>query len=992
MLKNRWLVGSWLLGLLITVALVSSIPIYTAGVLQRLLIKDLEDSQTQDNTYPSGLYDAATFRTAVDGNPAQDSKIVNPLEKYFTTDLNSAVGLPVLANVTIFSTVALSMTPQDTQTYDPSSTKDSLTHVAALSNIEKHIVLTDGRLPSHQAVNGVYEAIVPDSELQRLNMVLNEVFVLQPDSVAGQTILVKPVGAFKQSNDHDLFWRQSADSYNDSFILPDDLFRKTFVQGSLPWLANMTLYTAYDYHQLKFQDIGNIMGIESQVRETTGSYAGITFDTNFPLVSTVAAYVQKADQLTKLLWSLNVPVFIMLAFYMFMVSRLIVDREKTEIAVLRSRGASKTQILMSYLIEICVLGVIALVLGPVIGWFLSRILGSSNGFLEFVQRTGLPVSITGDAYLYGLWSLLACIAMVMIPVFLATSQSIVSHKQQVARAIGAAFWHKYFIDVLLLLVSWYGWNSIRRTQTQLIKSQVDITGGLQIDPLLFFIPALFVLGLGLICLRVYPWLVRLVYWMGRRLWSPSMYATLIQVGRSSKQYQFLMVFLVMTLAVGIFSASAARTINTNLEEQIRYQNGADIVLQIPWENDAPIAPPSDGTTGDTSGSSGSSADSSGASSDGSTADSSGGGSSGSSGTTPASGPVTPIKVQYSEPPFLPFQKLTGVEHAAKVFHQDGVTVQGATAKNNSQNTTLMAVDPYDFAQTAWFKPQLLPYHWWSYLNLLSKEPTAVLISTSLQKQLGVKVGQYITVNVPKTGSAQFVVYGVIDYWPTWSPLPSKDNKSANSKQQVQPTLIVANLSYVQNAIGLAPYDIWLKLKPGATSADVDQALTAQQITPTSFNSVPQDLVKLKNSAFLLGLNGSLTLGFLISMSVTFFGFLLYWVLTLSSRRLQYGIFRAMGISLPRLIVMMVWEQVLTSGIACVLGVVVGAVTSRLYVPEFQLFFNTGQQIPPFHVVFDAMDENRLYIFVGAMLVIGLCILGWLLSRIRIHQAVKLGED
>ncbi len=51
----------------------------------------------------------------------------------------------------------------------------------------------------------------------------------------------------------------------------------------------------------------------------------------------------------------------------------------------------------------------------------------------------------------------------------------------------------------------------------------------------------------------------------------------------------------------------------------------------------------------------------------------------------------------------------------------------------------------------------------------------------------------------------------------------------------------------------------------------------------------------------MALNGILTLGFLISILVTFAGFLLYWILSLKGRTLQNGIMRAMGLSLRQLI-------------------------------------------------------------------------------------------
>ncbi|UUZ85171.1 hypothetical protein LJK88_17285 [Paenibacillus sp. P26] len=88
-------------------------------------------------------------------------------------------------------------------------------------------------------------------------------------------------------------------------------------------------------------------------------------------------------------------------------------------------------------------------------------------------------------------------------------------------------------------------------------------------------------------LRVYPWLVRFLFRAGRRWWPPSLYSTLIQVSRSAIQYQFIMVFLIITIATGLFSASATRTINKNTTDKIRYAAGADMTMQIRWENDAP---------------------------------------------------------------------------------------------------------------------------------------------------------------------------------------------------------------------------------------------------------------------------------------------------------------------------------------------------------------------------------------------------------------------
>lgn len=53
--------------------------------------------------------------------------------------------------------------------------------------------------------------------------------------------------------------------------------------------------------------------------------------------------------------------------------------------------------------------------------------------------------------------------------------------------------------------------------------------------------------------------------------------------------------------------------------------------------------------------------------------------------------------------------------------------------------------------------------------------------------------------------------------------------------------------------------------------------------------------------------------------------------------------------------------------------------------------NRGQLLP-FRIIFDRNDEILVYSFAAILLIIGLSILSWMISKIRIHQAIKLGEE
>ena len=74
----------------------------------------------------------------------------------------------------------------------------------------------------------------------------------------------------------------------------------------------------------------------------------------------------------------------------------------------------------------------------------------------------------------------------------------------------------------------------------------------------------------------------------------------------------------------------------------------------------------------------------------------------------------------------------------------------------------------------------------------------------------------------------------------------------------------------------------------------------------------------------------------------------------------------------------------------VLGI--GGFASRLFVPLLQVVRDAEQTVPPIRVVSLALDQIRIAGFVIIMLALGFVILSVFLFRIRIHQAVKLGEE
>lgn len=942
MRKNKLLVACLVLGLIIAVALLSSIPMYTEGVLQNLVVKEIEQYQMDYNKFGGSYQVSVEFFGSV-AYPER-KKIYNKLDEYIQDNMIDVIKLPILAEVKRGTTVTYPVIEygEDIEKLD----KGRRVQIQSMTDMEDNVVIVEGRKPGREVKDGIYEVMATQNALNRLDLLLDRVYLLtEPGSRAMRDIKIKPVAVIEPKEESSFWWYTDPDSFSSSVFIDADLFARDFIQSKAPLLRIAEWYYAFDYSKITLGDIHRFIEGKNKIEKFAKDlYPRIKFDV--PTVDILESYLEEEKQLRMMLWALSVPVILLLVFYLCMVSSIIIESEKNEIAIMQSRGSSKIQILFSYLLEGLILGLAAMLAGPPLGLLLTRFLGSTSGFMEFVQRKALRIGLSPRAYEYGSIAVVASIVILLVLAYRASKTNIVIHKRQMARKTKKPLWKRMFLDFILLGIGGVGLYLFEQRQRIL-----EITGvsarDIDVDQFLFFTSTIFVLGCGLLFMRIYPLIVKLIYRVGRRWWPPSMYASLIQVGRATREYQVLMLFLILTMATGLFSANAARTINSNGEERIRYAIGTDVSLMPVWESDQPVTSPLPGLTQQTQ--------------------------------------VDTSDVQYEEPPFEPYTKLAGVEHAAKVFRRTGVKVN---IENKSvSGVTLMAIEPYDFSKVLWFRSDLLRHHINVYLNLLNEDPSAALLSRSFAEQYKVKVGDYITLSWDDLNEATFYVYGFVDYWPSWNP-----KKTIEGEDAKQPMAVIANLSYVQNQLKLEPYEIWLKLSEGATSAELYNDIQQKNVMAYNIKDASQEIIKERNDPFRLAINGILTLGFIISLVITFLGFLIYWMLSIGRRTLEFGVLRAMGIPLRQLIGMIGWEQALTSLMGIVAGFVIGAVTSNLYVPLFQFTASAVDQVPPFRVVSLMEDRVKLYAIVVLMLSCGLAVLGRQLAALKIHQALKLGED
>ena len=140
-----------------------------------------------------------------------------------------------------------------------------------------------------------------------------------------------------------------------------------------------------------------------------------------------------------------------------------------------------------------------------------------------------------------------------------------------------------------------------------------------------------------------------------------------------------------------------------------------------------------------------------------------------------------------------------------------------------------------------------------------------------------------------------------------------------------------------------------------------------------------------------GLFGLLSVGFLAAAALTVLGFLVYAVVSFQRRFIELGMLRAIGLSVGQMAAYLAGEQaaVILTGMG--LGTGLGVWASRLFIPYLQAGEGKTALIPPFVVQIAWEQLGTIAVLFGGMFVVAVAVLVLLLVRMRVFEAVKLGE-
>jgi len=935
--SHRLLAVCLLTGLAAAISLATAVPLYADGVNYTLLQDALAKTAVQSGHAPF----AFIFHYVGSWHQPLDPQGYTPLDTYMQTRLERQIGLPRQRLTRYVSSGNLPLYP-DSGSVAPGQ-RLALVKLAFVDEIFEHITLVEGQFPSLggrvAGGEGTIEALAPLGLANDLGLEAGQTYLLYRPAAGAQPAVrlrVRITGIWRPAAPSDSFWFYPPSTFDKRLLVPEETFFGPLA-ATVPQAVDEAVWRFdFDGCGVYGEDVPGLLTRITQVQtQVAALLPGTDLETS-PMPA-LGRYRQAAQSLASLLFVFSAPVLGLTIYFLGLAAGMLVRRQRGEIAVLRSRGASRRWVLLVYGVEWTLLGLAALLLGLSLGRQLARLVSRTQSFLDFSRVAAVPLRLTGGVLVTGLLMGALAVCLSLFPAWQAARHTVVSYKQERARRSRSHLWQRTYLDFLLLALSLYGLHLLRAEGALRLMGRTLGARNPFENPLLFLLPTLFILALSLLLLRFLPRLLSGLAWLATRLpWTVPLLA-LRRLARAAGGYLGPLLLMLLTLGLAGFAASMAHSLDNYLRDNAYYQAGADLNLVEGGEyssGDAlaqPGAPPS---------------------------------------------PESDSPAVWRFLPISDHLDLPGVQAATRVGRYPAEIQAGGRRAGGK----LLGIDRPDFPAVAFFREDFASEPFIALINRLASDPAALLVDQDTWERFHLQVGDTVQVSVNLNGrqTIPFKVAGVTRYFPTLYP--------------EEGPFFIANLEYIFESLGgLQPYEVWLRTAPQADTQAIILGINQLGAAVVTHQDARATLETAFGAPSRQGMLGLLSVGFLAAALLTALGFLLYALLSFQERFIQLGVLRAVGLSRRQMAAALALEQLLLIFMGMAGGTGIAVLTATLFIPHLPVVMGAHPGTPPYVVAIAWGELRRVYLVFGFVLLAGIGLTLASLARMRIFQALKLGE-
>ena len=266
---------------------------------------------------------------------------------------------------------------------------------------------------------------------------------------------------------------------------------------------------------------------------------------------------------------------LVILYYVMTMSSLVVENQRSEVALFRSRGSDTSHVLTVFVLEGIVIALIAVIVAPILAVTTISLLGLTPAFNDLTGGALLSARLTPGAYGLSFAGGLISFVALMLPAIQASRFGVTQQRQQASRPSLLPTFQRYYLDVLLLLVSMFLFRQLTEQGSVVAR---DVFGSETADVLLLAVPGLALIASAMVLLRLFPLVMKVVSVISSR-WMPVWsVVTVWQMSREPTHYALLSLLLILTAGLGIFASSFGTTLERSFQERISYLTGSDVRL------------------------------------------------------------------------------------------------------------------------------------------------------------------------------------------------------------------------------------------------------------------------------------------------------------------------------------------------------------------------------------------------------------------------------
>jgi putative ABC transport system permease protein len=289
------------------------------------------------------------------------------------------------------------------------------------------------------------------------------------------------------------------------------------------------------------------------------------------------------------------------------------------------------------------------------------------------------------------------------------------------------------------------------------------------------------------------------------------------------------------------------------------------------------------------------------------------------------------------------------------------------------------IDRIDFVRVAYWRRDFASADLGTLMNALGATPNGVLVPESTGLVIGDSLPLKVSTDIGDI-LLDAVVVGTFKLFPTWY-------------EEVSGPLFVGNLDYLfQQAGGDSPYQVWVHAAPDINYAGISNfTIPVMNVRVLGWDAALPNILQVQQRPEQQGVFGFLLIGFTAAAILTVVGFTLYALFSYQRRFVELGVLRAGGLSRGQMTTYLAFELIFLVLSGGIVGTVLGAWISKKFIPYLQIGTDVASRVPSFHVIIAWNSILQIYALFGILFAITLFVLVILLERMKIFQAIKLGE-